>query len=271
MKILSWNVAGIRAVLRKGNLEQLLMEEEYDIVCLQETKAEEHQVKLPPNIAEKYPFRFWNSTLGTTQRKGLSGTTIWSKTKPINRINHPDIDEEGRITTLQFNNFIICCVYTPNSQNIESPRFEFRTQVWDQEFRKYITTLKDIKPTIIAGDLNVAHLDIDIYNAKNNKNKAAGFYDDERTQFQEHLDSGFIDVFRHFHPTKQGAYTYWNQLRKANRENNVGWRIDYFLCGGYSRFAYHHTPLLECGILPDVYGSDHCPIYLEVGETSPPP
>ena len=119
------------------------MTEDYDIVCLQETKAEEDQVKLPPNIEEKYPFRFWNSTLGTTQRKGLSGTTIWSKTRPINRINHPPIDEEGRITTLQFEDFIICCVYTPNSQSIESPRFKFRTQEWDKQFRNYIIALKD--------------------------------------------------------------------------------------------------------------------------------
>ena len=262
MRILSWNVAGLRAMLKKGHLEQLLTSEEqdYDIVCLQETKAEESQVKLPSNIEQKYPYRFWNSTLGTTQRKGLSGTTIWSKTRPINRIQHPKIDEEGRITTLEYTDFIICCVYTPNSQSIDSPRFEFRTQKWDEEFRKYIIALKKIKPTIITGDFNVALKDIDINNVPRNKNKAPGFFDDERTQFQKHLDSGFIDVFRHFHPTQQGAYTYWNQLRKANRENNVGWRIDYFLSGGDP-----HTPLKECGMLPDVYGSDHCPIYLDIG------
>ena len=285
MRILSWNVAGLRAMLKKENLQQLLAKDDFDIVCLQETKAEEQQVKLPPDIEAKYPFRFWNSTLGTTQRKGLSGTTIWSKTRPINRIAPPQIDEEGRITTLQFEDFIIVCVYTPNSQNIESPRFEFRTQEWDKAFRKYITTLKDIKPTIIAGDLNVAHQDIDIYNAIRNKNKAPGFYDDERSQFQEHLDSGFIDVFRHLHPKQPGAFTYWNQLRPANRQNNVGWRIDYFLSGGYPHTPKQTAsgitgdsdingcgglgglPLLECGILSEVYGSDHCPLYLEVGET----
>ena len=257
MKILSWNVAGLRAMLKKGNLQDLLSKEDFDIVCLQETKAEEQQVKLPSDIESKYPFRFWNSTLGTTQRKGLSGTTIWSKTRPINRINHPEIDEEGRITTLQFEDFIIVCVYTPNSQSIESPRFEFRTQKWDKEFRKYISALKEIKPTIVTGDLNVALKDIDIYNPIRNKNKAAGFYDDERTEFQKHLDSGFIDVFRYLHPKQQGAFTYWNQLRPANRQNNVGWRIDYFLYGGYSNISK-----LECEMLPDVYGSDHCPLYL---------
>ena len=277
MHIVSWNVAGLRAMLKKGNLQELLETRDFDIVCLQETKAEEHQVKLPDEITTKYPYRFWNSTRGTTQRKGLSGTTIWSKNKPLKQIPPPEIDEEGRITTLEYDNFIICCVYTPNSQKIETPRFEFRTKKWDQEFRKYIIALKNIKPTIVTGDFNVAHLDIDINNVKRNKNKAPGFYDDERTQFQEHLDSGFIDVFRHFHPTQEGAYTYWNQLRPANRENNVGWRIDYFLSGGESsRCAYPQTPELtasgataspikDCGMLPDVYGSDHCPLYLELG------
>ena len=261
MKILSWNVAGLRAMIKKGNLEQLLMEEDYDIVCLQETKAEELQVKLPEEITTKYPFRFWNSTLGTTQRKGLSGTTIWSKTRPINRINHPEIDEEGRITTIQFEDFIIVCVYTPNSQSIESPRFEFRTQVWDEHFRNYITALKQIKPTIIAGDLNVCHLDIDIYNAKKNKNKAPGFYDDERSEFQKHLDSGFIDVFRYLYPTQEGAFTYWNQMRAANRQNNTGWRIDYFLYGSNNTDKITIKNLI---IRSDILGSDHCPICLEI-------
>lgn len=257
MKILSWNVAGLRAMLKKGHLEQLLMNEDYDIVCLQETKAEEHQVKLPPNIEAKYPFRFWNSTLGTTQRKGLSGTTIWSKTRPINRINHPPIDEEGRITTLQFKDFIICCVYTPNSQSIESPRFAFRTQEWDKQFRDYIAALKEIKPTILAGDFNVCHKDIDIHDVKKNKNKAPGFYDDERTEFQKHLALGYIDVFRFNNPDISNAFTYWNQLRPENRQNNKGWRIDYFLCYGLKNLE-----TLDSKILVDQFGSDHCPLSL---------
>lgn len=281
MRILSWNVAGLRAMLKKGNLQELLSNNDYDIVCLQETKAEEQQVQLPKEIIEKYPYRFWNSTLGTTQRKGLSGTTIWSKTTPINRINHPLIDKEGRITTLQFKDFIIVCVYTPNSQSLESPRYKFRTDEWDQEFRKYIIALKNIKPTIIAGDLNVAHKDMDIYNPKRCRNKIAGFLDNEREEFQKHLDAGFVDIFRQLYPTKTGAYTYWNQIRPANRINNTGWRIDYFLYGEDSRFACPQTPQIqksidsektsklrlnftECTLLTDVYGSDHCPLSLVI-------
>ena len=278
MRILSWNVAGLRALLKKGNLQDLLKKENYDIVCLQETKAEEHQVNLPEEITEKYPYRYWHSTQGTTQRKGLSGTTIWSKIKPKYRINPPEIDEEGRITTLEFDNFIIVCVYTPNSQSLNSPRFEFRTKEWDQVFRNYINALKKITLTIIAGDLNVAHRDMDIHDPKKNRNKSAGFLDNERLQFQEHLNAGFIDVFRHLHPDQTDAYTYWSQLNPKTRQNNKGWRIDYFLSGGNPK-----TPdmlkecgvgetlkppdiLKECNMLPDVYGSDHCPIYLVVGE-----
>jgi len=264
MHILSWNVAGLRAMLKKGNLQELLSKYDYDIVCLQETKAEEQQVSLPPEILEKYPFRFWNSTLGTTQRKGLSGTTIWSKTRPINRINHPSIDEEGRITTLQYENFIIVCVYTPNSQSLESPRYEFRTQKWDNDFREYITSLKNIKPTIIAGDLNVAHKSIDIYNPTRCRNKIPGFFDNERTEFQNHLDTGFIDIFRQLYPNKTHAFTYWNQIRPANRVNNIGWRIDYFLFGKNPQ-ANGISPI-ECKLLTDVYGSDHCPLSLEIEE-----
>jgi exodeoxyribonuclease III len=267
MRILSWNVAGLRAMLKKKNLQELLTKYDYDIVCLQETKAEESQVELPPEIIEKYPFRFWNSTLGTTQRKGLSGTTIWSKTSPINRIKHPSIDEEGRITTVQFDDFIIVCVYTPNSQSLESPRYKFRTNEWDNIFRKYITTLKNIKPTIIAGDLNVAHQDIDIYNPKRCKNKVPGFFDNERTEFQKHIDAGFIDVFRHLYPTQKGAYTYWNQIRPANRQNNIGWRIDYFLIGGDPLTPPTTLNLTECNLLTDIHGSDHCPLSLDIDIT----
>ena len=268
MKILSWNVAGLRAMLKKEHLENLLKIYDFDIVCLQETKAEESQVKLPEEITEKYPYRYWNSTRGTTQRKGLSGTTIWSKIKPLNRIPGPEIDEEGRIVSLEFEKFIIVCVYTPNSQNLESPRFKFRTEQWDQEFRNYINYLKSSpinetnKSVIITGDLNVAHLDIDIHNPKVNKNKSAGFLDDERLQFQQHLNSGFIDIFRQFYPDKTGAYTYWSQLNPKTRQNNKGWRIDYFLIRGDSLDS--QIKLKDCNMLPEIYGSDHCPLYLEL-------
>ena len=266
MKIISWNVAGLRAMLKKGNLEKILQETDYDIVCLQETKAEAHQVKLPLEIEEKYPFRFWHSTKGTTQRKGLSGTTIWSKTQPINIINPPIIDEEGRITTLQFDDFIIVCVYTPNSQSLESPRYKFRIESWDKHFREYIVALKNIKPTIITGDLNVAHNDIDIYDAKKCRNRIAGFLDDERTEFQKHLDTGFVDIYRELYPTKVGAYTFWNQIRPENRINNIGWRIDYFLLGGDEKST---LDIKDCKILTDVYGSDHCPLHLEMDKKVP--
>jgi len=269
MKILSWNVAGLRAMLKKENLQDLLKTEDFDIVCLQETKAEEHQVKLPDDILEKYPYRYWHSTQGTTQRKGLSGTTIWSKMKPLNRINPPEIDEEGRVTALEFENFIIVCVYTPNSQKLDSPRFQFRINRWDPEFRKYINDLKTQtqKTVIVTGDLNVAHLDIDIHNPKQNKNKAAGFFDAERVQMQEHIKSGFIDVFRHLYPDKTGAYTYWSQLNPKTRQNNKGWRLDYFLCGGNPHAPIEGNPriiLKDCGMLPEIYGSDHCPLYLDI-------
>lgn len=262
MKILSWNVAGLRAMLKKENLQELLKTENFDIVCLQETKAEECQVNLPLEIREKYPYQYWNSTKGTTQRKGLSGTAIWCKFKPLKRIPGPKIDEEGRIVSLEFEKFILVCVYTPNSQNLESPRFKFRIEQWDPEFRNYVNSIekKFNKTVIIAGDLNVAHLDIDIHNPKSNKNKAAGFFDDEREQFQEHINSGFIDVFRHFYPDKTGAYTYWNQLNPKTRQNNKGWRIDYFLVKEDP--VHSKIKVNNCNMLPEIYGSDHCPLYL---------
>ena len=258
-KIVCWNVAGVRAMLKKGNLEELLIQNEYDIVLLQETKAEEAQVKLPEKIMNMYPYRYWHSTKGTTQRKGFSGTTIWSKTKPISRIDEPETDEEGRIITLEFDDFIVVSVYTPNSQGLDKPRFIFRTTIWHENFINYITMLKNIKPTIVAGDLNVAHKDIDIHNPKKHKNKYAGFFDLEREQMTEYLSRGFIDAFRVKYPTEEKKYTYWNQLNPKIRENNSGWRIDYFLITSEIKIK-----IKDCNILPDIRGSDHCPIYLEL-------
>ena len=250
-QIISWNVAGIRAMLRKGNLQALLETTNFDIVCLQETKAEEKQVKLPLEITTKYPHRFWNSTKGTTQRKGFSGTTIWSRYEPVRQIDPPLSDEEGRITTLEFENFIIVCVYTPNSQGLNTPRFEFRTQKWHIAFLEYIKVLKEIKPTIICGDLNVAHKEIDIHKPEKHRD-CAGFLDLERTQFQEYLDAEFLDGFRHLYPNASKKYTYWNQLNPKVRQNNSGWRIDYFLLNQISSIK-------ECNMLTDILGSDHCP------------
>ena len=257
MRIVSWNVAGIRANLKKHCLQTFLAKNDFDIICLQETKATAEEVKIPEEISEKYPFRFWESTQGITQRKGLSGTSIWCKERPINRILPPSIDTEGRVTALEFEKFIIVCVYTPNSQCAESERFKFRVEEWDESFRNYIKLLDNIKPTIICGDLNVAHLDIDIYNPVKYKNKVAGFFDAERLQFSKHLESGFVDAFRSLHPTEGKKYTYWNQIRKTCRQNNIGWRIDYFLVS-----KRLEGDIKECNILSDEMGSDHCPIEL---------
>ena len=259
IKLVSWNVAGVRAMLKKGNLEEMLIKNSYDIVLLQETKAEESQVKLPETIMKMYPHRYWHSTKGTTQRKGLSGTAIWCKSQPIKRIDEPEIDEEGRIITLEFEKFIVLSVYTPNSQGLDKPRFIFRTSEWHKNFGNYITMLKDMKPTIIAGDLDVAHKEIDIHNPKKHKNKYAGFFDLEREQMSEYLDRGYKDAFRDKYPTEEKKYTYWNQLNPKIRENNSGWRIDYFL-------TTSEIIIKDCNILPDIRGSDHCPINLEIEE-----
>ena len=261
-KILSWNVAGLRAMIKKGNLQSVLLtkpEGNYDIVLLQETKAERHQVVLPKDVSDIYPYRFWQSTKGTTQRKGLSGTAVWSKVEPIGQIAPPPGDEEGRITAVEFETFIVVSVYTPNSQALDTPRFRFRTEAWHASFATYIAQLKTRKPTIIGGDLNVAHLDVDIYDPKKNRNKAAGFLDLERDQFSEYLNMGYRDAFRELYPDAQEKYTYWNQLNPKTRANNRGWRIDYFMVSP-------GIQIYQTEMLPDITGSDHCPIAF-YGET----
>lgn len=255
VNILSWNIAGLRASLNRGDLD-FLLENNYDIVCLQETKAEESQVKIPIKIMEKYPFRYWQSNKGITQRKGFSGTCIWSN-KPAKLIDAPEIDQEGRVTTLEYDNFIIVNVYTPNSQSIESLRFEYRTNVWDSTFRQYISDLKNKKHTIVCGDLNVAHKDIDVYEPKR-KIDRAGFIKAEKDGFQQHLDAGFIDAFR-YKCNKESQYTYWDQRFPHLRKNNRGWRIDYFLLSKKCE-----ENIIDCLIHKDVYGSDHCPISLKI-------
>ena len=255
--ILSWNVAGIRACIKKGGLD-FLLNGDHNIVCFQETKAEEHQVKLSDDFKEHYPFRYWNSTQGTTQRKGLSGTAIWSKIRPIREIKPMDIDVEGRTTTLEFDDFILLTVYTPNSQKLDSERFMFRTTVWDPHFQEHVAKLHEIKPVILCGDFNVAHKEIDIHNPSKSKNKQAGFLDDERVEFQKLLEKGYTDAFRTFY--KDGNnYTYWDQRNPLLRATNKGWRIDYFL----------HTnelndKITDCKIHPEIMGSDHCPVELKL-------
>ncbi len=259
MKILCWNVAGIRAVIRKGGLK-FLEAGNYDFVCFQETKAEEHQVHLPEALIEQYPWRAWRSTQGTTQRKGLSGTSIWSKHKPIANLDPPAIDEEGRVTALEFTDYILVTVYTPNSQAPNSERCLFRTGIWDQHFREYIQNLNSIKPTIVCGDFNVAHHDIDLHDPERNRNRSAGFLDEERHQFQAHLDCGFIDAFRSL-STAPKKYTFWDQKLPYLRRTNRGWRIDYFLVPTGMR-----DHIIACDMLTLQMGSDHCPIILEIAE-----
>jgi len=257
MKIISWNVAGLRAKLKKENFHNFIKNTDANIICLQETKAEENQIKLTQFICEKFPFRFWNSSDGTTQKKGFSGTSIWSSIKPIHTKPTPGFDNEGRTVTLEFDDFILICVYTPNSQSMTSERFKFRIENWDKNFREYINEQNKIKSTIVCGDLNVINLEIDMYNPKKYKNKVAGFFDLERESFNKYLDDGFVDVFRNIYPNEENKYTYWNQIVKTCREKNMGWRLDYFLA------CNKLLPKInDCNIITNQLGSDHCPIYL---------
>ena len=258
---MSWNVAGIRACIRK-NAFDFLKNENIDILCIQETKAEEHQVKLPIWIEEMYPYRAWNSSKGTTQRKGFSGTCIWSKKEPISRIETPSFDEEGRIVALEYSKFIIVTVYTPNSQCLESERLKYRTEYWQSHYEEFILNLQQVKPVIMCGDFNVAHKDIDLHDAEKHKNVSAGCLNIERNQFQNFIDNDFVDTFRKFN-TNTGQYTYWELRIPVFRKRNIGWRIDYFLA---------HKKIMKyvrnATIRPEIIGSDHCPITCEL-EFSP--
>jgi len=257
MRILSWNVAGIRATIKKNHLS-FLTSGYYDVVCFQETKATAEQVNVPDDLNKIYPYRYWRSTMGTTQRRGFSGTSIWCKTAPIAEIDPPEIDEEGRITALEFDKVIIVTVYTPNSQKPGTDRHMFRTGAWDHIFREYICQLNSRKPTIVCGDLNVAHHDIDIHNPNKNRNKSAGFLDDERDNFQQHLNEGYVDAFREKNK-EPNNYTYWDQRMPHLRKTNRGWRIDYFLVPNKIK-----KKIKTCRILKEQLGSDHCPIDLEL-------
>ena len=261
--ILCWNVAGIRARINnknKTNYLEFLESGEWDIVCFQETKAEEKQVKIPQKLQEIYPYRKWRSTQGITQRKGLSGTSIWSKYEPIDsKIPEPEFDLEGRITFMEFEKFVLLTVYTPNSQKPKSERCAYRTEKWDQEFKNYVITINNYKPIIICGDLNVANEDIDVFKPKEYKNKLAGFLDIERDNFKNLLTSGWSDAFRMFYPGQPDYYSYWDQRVPTKRGNNQGWRIDYFLVPEVLK-----KNILSSYILTNIIGSDHCPISLTI-------
>ena len=249
MKLISWNVAGFRACLKKG-FANFFEEENADIVCLQEVKAEKDQYDFSPPGYYEYLF--------TAKRKGYSGTLIYTKIKPISvkyGIGEVEYDEEGRNITLEFNNFYLVNCYVPNvKRNLERM---YSRMHYEKCFKEYIMKLGKDKPVIICGDFNVAHTEIDIKNAKQNIGNA-GFTYEEREKFSELLDSGLIDTFRYYNKEKTDAYTWWS-YRKGVREKNIGWRIDYFLVS--KRFIHQITNTM---IYKEVLGSDHCPIGIEI-------
>ncbi|NFR88365.1 MULTISPECIES: exodeoxyribonuclease III [unclassified Clostridium] len=246
-KLISWNVNGLRACVKKGFID-ILKESNADIFCVQESKLQEGQIDL--NL-EGY-CDYWNYA----EKKGYSGTAVFSKEKPLNislGIGIEEHDKEGRVLTLEFEEFYLVNVYTPNSQQ-KLARIDYR-MAWENDFRSYLNELNKAKPVIVCGDLNVAHKEIDLKNPKNNRNNA-GFSDEEREKFGELLKSGFIDTYRYFYPDKEGAYSWWSYRFNA-RANNAGWRIDYFLVS-----KDFEDRLVDAKIHTQIEGSDHCPVEL---------
>ena len=249
MKFISWNVNGLRACVTKGFME-FFKEIDADIFCLQETKLQEGQIDLD---LEGY-YDYWNYA----QKKGYSGTAIFSKNKALDvkyGIGIEEHDNEGRVITLEFEDFYFVTVYSPNSQQ-GLKRLEYRRQ-WEDDFRDYLNRLDEIKPVIMCGDLNVAHTEIDLKNPKTNR-KNAGFTDDERNKFTDFLNSGFIDTYRFFNPDKEGVYSWWSYRFNA-RNNNAGWRIDYFCASDKLK-----DRLVSANIHTEILGSDHCPVELVI-------
>jgi exodeoxyribonuclease III len=249
MNIISWNVNGIRAALKKDFLN-FVKQADPDVLCLQETKAHPNQVD---EMLAQYPHHFWNAS---KEKKGYSGTAIFSKVEPLSvvyDIGKDEHDQEGRVITLEFRNFFLVTVYTPNSGR-GLVRLDYR-QTWDKAFLNYLKNLEKNKPVIICGDLNVAHTDIDLANPKGNYNKTAGYTQQEIDGFDNLMKAGFVDTFRMFtkEPHHYTYWGYWNNLRKRN----IGWRIDYFLVS--KSFQKH---VKSSTILSDIMGSDHCPVKL---------
>ncbi|MGM9978862.1 MAG: exodeoxyribonuclease III [Clostridium sp.] len=246
-KMISWNVNGLRAVYAKGFVD-IFNKINADIFCIQETKLQEGQIDLNLPGYEMY----WNYA----EKKGYSGTAIFTRIKPISvkkGIGIEEHDKEGRVITLEFEDYYLVTVYTPNSQ-AELARLDYRMK-WEEDFKAYLKKLEEKKPVIVCGDLNVAHKDIDLKNPKTNR-KNAGFTDEEREKFTKLLDLGFIDTFRYFYPTEEGKYSWWS-YRFSARKKNAGWRIDYFLASECLK-----NRLKSADILSDVMGSDHCPVEL---------
>ena len=249
MKFISWNVNGLRACVTKGFLD-FFKETDADFFCLQETKLQEGQIDLDlPGY-----YQYWNYAV----KKGYSGTAIFAKHEPISvsyGIGIEEHDQEGRVITLEYPEFYMITCYTPNSQN-ELARLPYR-MTWDDAFRAFLLELDAKKPVIVCGDMNVAHKEIDLKNPGPNRG-SAGFTDEEREKFTKLLDAGFTDTFRHLHPDLVGAYSWWSYRFKA-RQNNAGWRIDYFLVSDRIK-----DKIVTASILPEVMGSDHCPVMLEI-------
>lgn len=249
MKMVSWNVNGLRACVTKGFVD-IFNKLDADIFCLQETKLQEGQIDLP---LEGY-YQYWNYA----EKKGYSGTAIFTKKEPLAVTNGIEIDEhntEGRVITLEFEDFFFVTCYTPNSQN-ELKRLDYRMK-WEDDFREYLLRLNKKKPVILCGDLNVAHNEIDLKNPKRNR-KNAGFSDEEREKMTTLLNSGFTDSFRYLYPDKEGIYSWWSYRFNA-RKNNAGWRIDYFITSDSIK-----DKIIDSKIHTDIMGSDHCPVELDI-------
>ena len=249
MKFISWNVNGLRACLNKGFLD-FFKEVDADAFCLQETKMQPGQAELE---LEGYT-QFWNSAV----KKGYSGTAIFTKTKPLSvsyGLNMEEHDQEGRVIALEFDDYHLVTVYTPNSQK-ELARLDYRMR-WEDAFQAYIKALDEKKPVILCGDLNVAHREIDLKNPKSNVSNA-GFTPQEREKMSAFLDKGFVDSYRYLNPDKSGAYTWWSYMFNA-RANNAGWRIDYFLVSEKLK-----GEIKDARLHADIMGSDHCPVELNI-------
>lgn len=248
-KMISWNVNGLRACVKKG-FEEAFRELDADIFCIQETKMQAGQLDIEFDGYKQY----WNYA----EKKGYSGTCVFTKEEPISVFYGMDIpsnDTEGRLITLEYENFYFVCCYTPNAQP-ELKRLDFRMK-WEDDLREYLCSLKESKPVVYCGDLNVAHEEIDLKNPKTNRGNP-GFSDEEREKFSLLLKSGFTDSFRYLYPDKTDAYSWWS-YRFSAREKNVGWRIDYFVVSSDAE-----SKIKEAKIHPEIYGSDHCPIELDI-------
>ena len=249
MKLISWNVNGIRACVTKG-FKDAFNKLDADIFCIQETKCQPDQIDLQFDGYTSY----WNSA----EKKGYSGTAVFSKEKPLNvtyGIGIEEHDKEGRVITLEFEKFYMVTIYTPNSKR-GLERLAYR-QIWEDEIRKYLLKLNEKKPVIMCGDLNVAHEEIDLKNPKSNMGNA-GFTNEEREKMTELLNAGFTDSFRYLYPDKENVYSWWSYMGHA-REKNVGWRIDYFIVS-----KSLENKIKEATIYPEIFGSDHCPVGLEI-------